>query len=184
MASRIVTLFLLTISIIISGCNFAYVPPVVQAQSPHATQIDPNETFQGRYIFHSRGVGNMSEVGFIIADGKGHFTLHSMYISDTQNNGVNTAGHYSLTSALAGTANQGSCAMSTPVCIPGDVEALFVSSDGQHATMVSMEGPGAGWSLDMERDNGISVGDLSTCDATSGTILNCNDGWVIPPNWK
>ena len=157
-------------------------PPSVQAQTPTPPPT-PNSVFVGRYLFHSHGA-TLFESGYIIADGKGHFTLHSMFIDSNQNNSVNTAGHYSLNSALAGTANQGQCSMNVPRCEPGDDEAIFVSSDGNHAMMVSMEGPGVQWSLEMDRDQGVSVGDLSNCDATSGSVLGCNDGWVYPTNWK
>ena len=180
MTSKILASILLLSLTIISGCGGFQSPAVVSAAAP----VDPNSVFCGKYLFHSRGVGSMFESGVIAADCHGHFTLHSMYISDSQNNSINTAGHYTLNSSFAGTANQGQCAMSTPVCVPGDNEALFVSSDGNHAMMVSMEGPGAGWSLEMDKDPGIIVADLSNCDASSGVITGCNDGWIFPKIWK
>lgn len=153
----------------------------------HAFQQQPqggNALFKGRYWFHSRGTDNMHESGVMIADGNGHFTLHSMYISDHANGSVNTVGHYSLTAYGAGTAKQGACLATDLNCSPVDFESLWVSSDGAFGMMVSMEGPGAGWALEMQRDPMPFTGDLTNCDARTGSVLNCNDLWVWPVPWK
>lgn len=143
--------------------------------------LNGNALLKGRYWFHSRGVGNMFESGVMTFDGNGFFTLHSMYISDTQNHSINTAGHYLINQFGTGTAKQGACLASDLSCSPVDYEAVFVSSDGQKAMMVSMEGHGAGWQLEMSRDPETSYPyNLRTCDARSGTVQGCYDGYTIP----
>lgn len=182
--------------LLICSCSM---PTIAQMEMPPTftggfTPVDPQlppppasncALFKGKYWFHSRGV-DMFESGVIVADGLCHFTLHSMYINTNLNNGINTFGLYQLTAAGAGTATQGSCNSDLSLCVGGkDVEALFVNTDGTKAMMVSMEGPGQQWAVEMERDPGpILVTNLSTCDARSGAVVGCVDTWIIPANWK
>ena len=177
--NRIVLSVVLLAMIFLVSCNTGD-PPVVHAQSP-------NSIFQGRYWFHSRGP-TLFEDGLITADGKGYFTLHSMYADANLNNGINAVGRYSLLSTGVGTEVQDNkdssvCDWNNPPSC-GDYGALFVSSDGKHAMIVSTEGPGQRWAMEMDRDPDNRKFDLSTCINVQGSVENCDDGWSFPPNWR
>jgi hypothetical protein len=123
---------------VLCGCAFT------SAQTP----ID-NTTFQGRYLFKSKGMnitasppGPFFEAGIVYADGQGHYTVVSTENASGQllhNASPQPDGTYSLNSQGVGTMRTAS-----------DTATFYISADGSHAYVVSTESY-ATWLVELTR---------------------------------
>lgn len=196
MTARIVSLLLVSTLLISLGCggNFTI---TAHASAP----IDPNARFYGKYLFighgnNSNGTHPFYEHGWAIADGAGHWVLHSMSSNeDSPFHSIAGLGTYQLNQTGAGTETQqnvsdGACAvLPPPDQIPppqcADHAALFIVSDGSTGSIVSMES-GLTWEVILTRDpeSMPAIGFLASCKLVTGTIQGCNDGWQYPKGWN
>jgi hypothetical protein len=168
-----------------------------------APAFDPGagaHRFYGKYLFvghgnNANGTHPFHEHGWVMADGMGHWTLHSMGNNEgTAFNSIAGMGTYQLNKTGAGTETQqnvaeGDCAvMPPPDQLPppqcADHAAIFISSDGAFGSIVAMEG--GTWEVILTRDPEPvpPPGFLASCKLVQGTIQTCNDGWEYPKGWN
>lgn len=191
---KAIALCLLALSL--AGCNS--LPTSLNVPSVSASS--PDALFRGKYWFRGRGdgAGNgthpFHEFGVVMADGAGHWTLHSM--SNNEDNAfhsINAIGNYQLAANGVGTESQnsGGCpnglppADVVPTC-PADHAAILVSSDGKHSWWVAMEG-GTTWEVELTRDGEpdiVPLGSLASCTLDRGSVVSCNDGWAGVRGWN
>lgn len=192
MASRIVSLMLISTLLISLGCG-GMETITVHASAP----TDPNARFYGKYLFvghgnNFNGTHPFYEHGWAIADGDGNWILHSM--SSNEGDGFHSVagrGTYQLNSTGAGTETQQNACVSVPPPdqIPdptcADHAALFITSDGSAGSIVAMEN-GSTWEVVLTRDpeQVPAIGFLASCKLTNGSITGCNDLWQYPKGWN
>jgi hypothetical protein len=197
MASKILALSLILSLSFLLSCGDTTLAPTVHAQAP----TDPNARFYGKYLFvghgnNANGTHPFYEHGWVVADGAGHWTLHSMSSNeDRPYHSIAGLGTYQLNSTGAGTetqqnASDGDCAvMPPPDQVPSpqcaDHAAIFISSDGAFGSIVAME-DGLTWEVTLQRDpeRVPAVGFLASCRLQTGSIMGCDDMFNLPKGWN